>query len=446
MAFDRRFALGLALRLALLVATLAGLALAIATPGLAAARIVAGALALGAAWALWHYVQRTNLEVARFVEAVRFGDLSANFARPDAGSGFETLGAALDGGIRALRDERARLSDESRFYQAIVDDLPVALLLVDPDGRIEPVGKVARRMFAAASGVRIEDYALFGESFAACLRTLAPGRRQLVQIEIGGAPQRAMLRAAAVHRLGGAHRVVTVQPIQDALNAVEVATQSDLIRVLTHEIMNSMTPVTSLARTAAGLMAEASSGDADAIADARAAVETLARRADGVMHFVESYRQISRTPQVRRRQFPAAPFAAELARLFAADHPPDQVRLDVDITPDTLTLDADPDLMAQVLINLLRNAAEATEGHAGAPQVVLRMAPSPGGGTRIEVEDNGPGIPEDQSREIFLPFYTTKAKGTGVGLSLARQVVLGHDGAISVARGELGGALFRLLI
>lgn len=446
MGFDRSFAVGLALRLALLIGALGATAAAFGTEGLVVARLVALALAAGAVWSLWRFVQRTNVEMARFVEAIRFGDLSASFARPGAGSGFEVLGAALDGGIRALREERARLSDESRFYQAIVDDLPVALLLVDPDGRIEPVGKVARRMFAAAPGVRIDDYRMFGDSFVAALETLAPGRRQLVQLETGGTPQRAMLRAAAVHRLGGAHRVVSVQPIQDALNAVEVATQSDLIRVLTHEIMNSMTPVTSLARTAAGLMAHADGGDPAAIADARAAVETLARRADGVMHFVESYRQISRTPQIRRRQFAAGPFAAELARLFAADHPPDRIALAVDVAPAALTIDADPDLLAQVLINLLRNAADATDGHAEAPQVVLRMALGPAGGTLIEVEDNGPGVPEAQAREIFLPFYTTKAKGTGVGLSLARQVVLGHDGAISVGRGGLGGALFRILV
>lgn len=446
MGFDRRFALGLALRLALLIAALAAAAAAFATPGLAAARIVALALAAAAAVGLWRYIQRTNMEVARFVEAIRFGDFSASFARPDAGSGFEALGEALDSGIRSLRQERSRLSDESRFYQAIVDDLPVALLLVDPDGRIEPVGKTARRLFGAVQGVRADDYAIFGDSFVSCLQALAPGRRQLVQLAIDGAPQRAMMRAAAVHRLGGQHRVITVQPIQDALNAVEVATQSDLIRVLTHEIMNSMTPVTSLARTASELMKQADAGDAEIIADARAAVDTLARRADGVMHFVETYRQISRTPQIRRHSFPAVPFAEELKRLFQAERPPARIAFSLDIAPDSLILDADPDLLAQVLINLLRNAAEAAEAHGGEPWVALRMTATHGAGVRIEVEDNGPGVPEERRSEIFLPFFTTKAKGTGVGLSFARQVVLGHDGAIGVERGTAGGALFRILL
>lgn len=445
--FRGQFALGLAWRMLLLLATLAAFAASVAAPNLGAARIIAAALVASAAVALWNYIQRTNHEVARFIEAIRFGDMSASFARPEAGSGFEALGEALDSGIRALRDERSRMADESRFYQAIVDDLPIALLLVDPEERVEAVGKTARRMFGALQGVRVDDYAQFGAGFAQCLRGLHPGQRQLVTMTLeGGQTQRALLRVAAVHRLGGSHRVITVQPIQEALNAVEIATQSDLVRVLTHEIMNSMTPVTSLARTAADLMAGADTGQDETIADARAAVETLARRADGVMHFVESYRQISRTPQVNRQVFVAASFADELRRLFQADWPAGRVDFALAVEPETMMLDADPDLLAQVLINLLRNGAEAAEAHTPEPRVAVRFEAARGGGATILVDDNGPGIPEPKRSEVFLPFFTTKAKGTGVGLSLARQVVLAHDGTIAVEDSALGGARFRIVL
>jgi nitrogen fixation/metabolism regulation signal transduction histidine kinase len=447
MGFKGRFALGLAWRMFLLLAMLAAFAASLANPNLGAARIIAAALVVAAAVGLWNYIQRTNVEVARFIEAIRFSDMSASFSRPEAGSGFEALGEALDTGIRALREERARLSDESRFYQAIVDDLPIALLLIDVEERVEPVGKTARRMFGALEGVRVDDYAQFGESFAQCLRGLQPGRRQLVTMTLeSGQTQRVLLRAAAVHRLGGSHRVITVQPIQEALNAVEIATQSDLVRVLTHEIMNSMTPVTSLARTAADLIASADRGDNADIADARAAVETLARRADGVMHFVESYRQISRTPQVNRQVFVASSFADELKRLFQADWPAMRVDFEIAVTPEGMVLDADPDLLAQVLINLLRNGAEAAEGRAEQPRVAVRFEAARGGGATILVDDNGPGIPEVKRSEVFLPFFTTKAKGTGVGLSLARQIVLAHDGTIGVEASPLGGARFRIIL
>jgi signal transduction histidine kinase len=294
--------------------------------------------------------------------------------------------------------------------------------------------------------VRIDDYRDYGDAFAKALAEAGVGRPRLVPLMIDAVPQTAMVSAASVHRLGGAVRVVAVQPIQGELNAVEIAAQSDLVRVLTHEIMNSITPVTSLAHSAAALIAEADTNSDPLIADARAAVETLARRADGVMHFVESYRQISRTPEVRRRVIELGPWAQELAALFRASDASPGVALNLSVTPPTLTMDADPDLMCQVLINLMRNAAEAASGHTPEPEVSLSFEFATGGRVQIEVADNGPGVPESLRQDVFLPFFTTKAKGTGVGLSLARQVVLAHRGSIGLAESPSGGALFRMLI
>ncbi|MFL6863723.1 MAG: sensor histidine kinase [Allosphingosinicella sp.] len=445
MAFRARFVLGLAWRAALLLAAAILFAGSLTLQGLVAARVIAAALCLWAVAELWRYIQRTNVEVARFLEAVRLGDLSQSFSG-GGGSGFGEIGRALDEGIRSLREERHRLTDAGRFYEAVLDDAPTPLLTVGGDGRVELTNKAARRLFVRHDGVRIDDFREYGEAFARALAEEGAARPRLVPLTLDAMPQTAVVSVAAVHRLGGMVRVVAVQPIQGELNAVEIAAQSDLVRVLTHEIMNSMTPVTSLAQTAAALMREADKGaDAD-VADARAAVETLARRADGVMHFVESYRQISRTPEVRRRVFEVLPWAHELEALFRAGDRAEGVALDVEVTPPSLTLDADPDLLCQVLINLVRNAAEAAHDHAEAPRVRLAFQRMAHGRVRIEVGDNGPGVPPELRQDVFLPFFTTKAKGTGVGLSLARQIVLAHRGSIALADSDWGGALFRILI
>ncbi|TFI59427.1 PAS domain-containing protein [Sphingomonas parva] len=446
MAFKARFLAGLAWRALLLLATAFAFVATIAMPGFGAARLLAGGLCAWALWALWRYIQRTNLELARYLEAVRLGDLSQSFSQRTGGSGFTEVGEALEQGIRRLREERHRHWDASRFYEAVLDDAPTALLTVDSEGRIELANKAARRLFIRHHGVRLEDFAAYGETFAQALIDDAIGRPRLVPLMLDAMPQTAMLSAALVHRLGGTVRVIAVQPIQGELNAVEIAAQSDLVRVLTHEIMNSITPVTSLARTAADLIAEIDTGSDPAISDARAAVETLARRADGVMHFVESYRQISRTPEVRRRLFAAAPWARELEALFRAGDVSQGVRLSLSVSPETLSIDVDPDLMCQVLINLLRNAAEAARGHSDSPHVDLSFSLIPGGRVQIEVGDNGPGVPDSLAQDVFLPFFTTKAKGTGVGLSLARQVVLAHRGSIGLDTSPSGGALFRIIV
>jgi signal transduction histidine kinase len=206
-----------------------------------------------------------------------------------------------------------------------------------------------------------------------------------------------------------------------------------------------MTPVVSLAGSAAQLMAGIESDD-PAISDARAAVETLARRAGGIMHFVESYRAFSSAPVIERRRFDARPWVDELRRLFEASAPARGVTLETIVEPTDLILDADPDLLAQVVINLLKNAAEATGAFAASPRITLSIGMLAGGRARLIVADNGPGIPPELADEIFLPFFTTKSAGTGVGLSLARRIMIAHGGSLALGEPRDGGASFELTI
>src|SRR5687768_2080456 len=282
MDFRSRFIAGLGWRAALLLGTIVLFVAALEVEGLGVARLIVAALFLWSLYELWRYIQRTNRELARFLEAVRLGDLSQSFAHRQQGSGFTEIGEALDQGIRALREERHRLTDASRFFEAVLDDAPTPLLTVDGDGRVELTNKAARRLFVRHKGVRIDDFREYGETFARTLAEENLGSPRLVPLTFDAVPQTAMVSVAAVHRLGGTVKVVAVQPIQGELNAIEIAAQSDLVRVLTHEIMNSMTPVTSLAHTAADLMAEVDKGSDPLVTDARAAVDTLSRRADGV--------------------------------------------------------------------------------------------------------------------------------------------------------------------
>ncbi len=442
-ALGRRFEFGLGLRIAVLLVAGAALAWAVTRPGLYATSLLAG-LATGAALAeLWLFLRRTNLAVARFVEALDHGDLTQGFGAPGSGGGFDALGASMDAAIVRMRQERASAQDESRYLAALVDDVPGPLISLDATGRLALVNKAARRLFTGG-GVRLADLAAHGSGFVDDVAALKPGERRQTQMLVAGVPTAALLSMAEVRQAGGtAMRIIAVQPIQQELDRAELAAQTDLVRVLTHEIMNSMTPVTSLSATAAALIAAADKGDDPAISDARAAIETVARRSEGVMHFVRTYRQLTRPPELRRRRVEIAALFAELQRLFHSDW--SALPLAVQVEPPALAVDADPDLLAQLLINLLRNAAEAVAGGA-APQVALAAAALKGGRIAIDVTDNGPGIAEDLRQDIFLPFFSTKAEGTGVGLSLARQIALAHDGALVCEPVAGGGTRFRLTL
>ncbi len=254
-----------------------------------------------------------------------------------------------------------------------------------------------------------------------------PGTRKITRLILDGVPQKAIFASAQVARLDQPVAVLSILPVQSELGALEVAAQADLVRVLTHEIMNSLTPVTSLARTGAELVASAAEGNAG-LGDAKTATETVARRAEGILRFVESYREFAQTPDIHRRQFKATPWGEEIMRLALANAADRQIDARIEVEPKTMNLNADPELLAQALLNLLRNSMRATADR-DEPIVVLALAREPNGHFRLEVRDNGPGIPDDRREDIFLPFYTTHKGGSGVGLSFARQVALAHGGS-----------------
>jgi signal transduction histidine kinase len=442
MGFRRRFEFGLAWRTLVLIFAIGLLMQALATPDLRAARLVAAFVAFAALASLWQFIRRTNFQVARFIESVRFEDYSQRFSDP-SGGGFDVLGDALDTALKSLQARHVQASGEARYLSAIVDDSPSALLSVDTDGRIELLNKAARQLFARQPLTRREDLSALGAEMAAAA-DLPPGTRKITRLMIDGIPHRAIFASAQVARLDGGVTILSILPVQSELGALEVAAQADLVRVLTHEIMNSLTPVTSLARTSAEMVASAEQQGAD-LGDVRIATETVARRAEGILRFVESYREFAQTPEVRRRNFLALPWAEELLRLALANADERHAGAALEISPDTLKLSADPELLAQALLNLLRNAFRVT-ADVEKPVVVLAMSRQAGGRYRIEVRDNGPGIPAERREDVFLPFYTTHKGGSGVGLSFARQVALAHGGSISAGDSPEGGASITLMI
>jgi nitrogen fixation/metabolism regulation signal transduction histidine kinase len=353
------------------------------------------------------------------------------------------LGDTLDTALKQLQARHMKESAEARYLSAILDDSPSALVTIDQDGRVELLNKAARQLFGQRPMSSVGDFDALGAELAAVVR-LPPGIRKVTRLMLDGVPHKAIFASAQVARLDQPVTVLSILPVQSELGALEVAAQADLVRVLTHEIMNSLTPVTSLARSSADMVAAAEQAGAD-VGDARQAAETVARRAEGILRFVESYREFAQTPEVHRRSFKAGPWAEEILRLAMASAGERQVEGRVEVKPKSLSLTADPELLAHAVLNLLRNGIRATNDSA-APAVSLTVQREPNGRFRIDVEDNGPGIPQDRREDIFLPFYTTHKGGSGVGLSFARQVALAHGGSIVALESAAGGADLRIVI
>lgn len=388
-------------------------------------------------------IQRTNLEVTRLVSALQHSDFSQTFraATPDAG--FPELGVALDQLMSHQRKQMNDVRTQASHLASLIDHVPIPLLTIDSNDNVDLLNNAARRLFNRRHGRRLADFAVYGDSVVAELRKTVPTQTIRLSPPDDAASHMRMTQTQ-INRMGQQQRLVALQPIQSDLDATELALSRGLVRVLTHEIMNSLTPVTSLAKSAAAMsstLPKSNIGD-----DIRIAIETVERRAEGLMQFVGRYREITGSIELEREIFSLASSFHDLELLFRTEWSEEKLSLHIDIQPLDLQLNADRELLEQVVINLLRNAAQASIDFCASPIVSIRARTARSGGVLIDIEDNGPGIPESLRKDVFLPFFTTKAGGSGIGLSVARQVVLAHGGSIRIESSSTGGACLRIVL
>ncbi|WJG08832.1 HAMP domain-containing sensor histidine kinase [Aliiglaciecola sp. LCG003] len=245
-------------------------------------------------------------------------------------------------------------------------------------------------------------------------------------------------------------KLLSLQDIQNELDASQMQAWQDLVKVLTHEIMNSITPVASLAKTAVDLVADTKHkvGEKPEINshldDIASAVTTVARRSEGLMTFVGSYRKLTSLPEPNKISFKISEVFKQVVEIINQHSGLDKTKLSYHVEPSELKMEADRAMLEQILINLVKNAQQATY-RIDQPIITLSAGLNRRGNVVIEIADNGSGIDDEIKSKIFIPFFTTKKEGSGVGLALTRQVMNAHGGTVKVTASGTGGALFSLV-
>jgi len=445
----RRFSLFLAIRLIMIGMAIVATLWLFLQPGLHSATLLAVGLVAISAAELWWFISRTNREVSRFLDAARYADYSQRFSLDDIGAGFGELGDTFTAILERMYEQRADQEIEVRHLKALIDHIPIPLMTVHGDDSITLQNNASRRLFGAAHVTQMADLRQFGSGFHDAVAEAVPGRRELVTFTVDGVEYHLTLATSENIVAGESNRLVSLQDIQSELNLTQAEAWQDLVRVLTHEIMNSITPVTSLATTASEVVDDVlqktgpDSDIAEDLTDLRDAVHTVARRSDSLMQFVHSYRQITRLAPPEKKRLHIADMFDSVSRLAEAEWPGCESVLSVQVDPAELDVYADRDLLEPVVLNLLRNALQVTKDLEQV-RIELRGRLNRRGNVVIEVCDNGSGVPDDLAKKIFVPFFTTKEQGSGVGLALARQVMTAHGGFIRVGQNEGGGARFTL--
>ncbi|MGI9176171.1 MAG: sensor histidine kinase [Rhodothermales bacterium] len=445
--------------LSLLLAYLAGL-VGRTSPAAAVLLVGVGLLIAYVIASLVRYEERTAREVTRFLESVRYSDFAVAYSGDGRGPVFDELATAFSDVTDAFRRVRAESEARQRYLRSVVQHVGVALITFRDAGDVDFVNQATRRLLGIGRLRRVQDLAAVSPELAETLRTSAPGEQTLIKVQREDRTLQLAVRVSRFRLGDRAYALASLQDIGQALEEKEMEAWQQLTRVLTHEIMNSVAPIVSLAATAhrrltAPLASDpnvpspeaALASDAlpspEALRDVQEAVQIIEQRGEALMHFVDAYRSFTRIPTPQFEMIPVRLLLTRVARLFRTQMEDKGIACDVDVEPLDLRLTADPELVEQVLINLLLNAIQAVDGRPEA-RITLHARPNRRGIPVVQVTDNGLGIAPDVQERIFVPFFTTKADGSGIGLSLSRQILRLHGGTLRVRSKPGEGTTFAM--
>jgi nitrogen fixation/metabolism regulation signal transduction histidine kinase len=410
--------------------------------------VVCAVLAAAMLVELVRYVESVNRELTGFLSFVAHGDFSGSLPLAGKGKVFRELEDAyrlLAGKYRDLNLQRAA---NHRYLEALVEHVSIALVCLDGSGTVTLMNREAKTLFKTPHLASLRSFARIDPQLPEAIERLADGDRALLAVKHGDEALQLALFATEFDLPGGRYKLISFQNIRDELEQREIDYSQKLIKVLTHEIMNSVTPIISLTKLIGERLVDEKSGGlavqglpADEQQDLARGLASIQSRGSGLLNFVQSYSALTNLP---RPSFTTVDVAALLGRVQALMAPAlEGVQLEVQTAGANLSVRADAQQIEQVLINLVKNAAEALAGRDDG-RVVLRGARDDQGKVLIQVLDNGPGIDPKHVEDIFLPFFTTKRSGSGVGLSVSRQIMALNKGLLTVKTARGSGSEFTL--
>jgi nitrogen fixation/metabolism regulation signal transduction histidine kinase len=413
--------------------------------------IILGLLIVFQTYSLIVYVNRTNTKLSQFFDSIRFSDFSTSFSDKSLGKSFEKLSNSFNEVIDEFKKNRAEKEEHYNYLQTVVQHINIGIICYGSDGKVDMYNNAAKRLFKKNTLRNVNDLKNVKKELPEILIKLKAGDKLLLKIFTHDELKQLSLYATEFRMRGEDYVLVAFHDIHAELEEKEIESWQKLIRVLTHEIMNSITPISSLASTVNDMLIDRSdekpelkkldNEDLDSIGHA---LNTIQNRSRGLLNFVDIYRNLTRIPKPNFRYFQVQEAFNRAEQLLKTKMENLNIQYNCKAYPDDLMLTADPDLLDQVIINLILNAMDAVKDKDSA-EVTLIAYNNQSNRTTIEVSDNGTGIKPDIIDKIFMPFFTSKKEGSGIGLSLSRQIMHLHKGSISVKSKLDKGTVFTLV-
>ena len=389
------------------------------------------------AYAIYRYILHSARAMAQFIWSVRYSEfLSSPAAHPNAPQTLpEELLTEMQDALKHYRSNLQKKESQLQYFQALANHIDMAVLVYAPDGQMEWINEAAKRLIHMEHPRTVDDLTEFHSNLPEKLRTLKEGDLSVWQIKEEEETVQLALSGMEFIIQGRKLLIAGMKNIHSALDSRETEAWQKLIRVLTHEIMNSITPIISLTELLTKY-ADSLEGDEETKTEMKQMLQTIGRRGNGLVRFMNSYREVSHLPHPLLKLYNAGELLKGVVQLMQNDT--DDLHLSLPNVP--LRLIADKEQIEQVLINLIRNARENE-----ATQITLSAGITPGNHLFLRVTDNGTGIDPEVQERIFIPFFTTKPTGSGIGLTISRQIMHQHHGSITVQSKVGEGSTFTLL-
>ena len=370
------------------------------------------------------------------LQEVIFDEVSASFKTTSLDPSALRLQKILNEAFNKVKQSRKEKDSEYQFFKNIVQHVGIGILTFKKDGAIQIINNAAKRLLRVDKVDRLSELRDVSDVLVEAFLKLKTGGRELVRLKNGDETVQLSIFVIELTLRGEEVKLISMSNIQSELEEKEMEAWQNLVRVLTHEIMNSVTPISSLASVVEEelhrkLQLADLTMNQDEAEDMHLSLQTISKRSEGLIKFVKEFRSLTHIPKPKLMQVAVKPLLDELAMLHKKELTDKNIAVSVSVQPETITMMADKTLIEQVLINLFKNAIQAFEEKPD-KKISLTAYLNEKGNIMISIKDNGTGIEPEALEKIFIPFFSTKKTGSGIGLSLSKQIMRQHEGSISV--------------
>ena len=383
------------------------------------------------------YLNTTNRNIRFFFDSVKNDDSSLSFSTDSHSRTDSELNRSMNRVNQQIKNLKIQNRSQEQYFQILLEHIPTGIISYNEKGFIMHANSSAKRLLSVDVLTHLQQIEHIDMKLYQAIKSIKPSERRLIALAIGAGEIQLSLKATSFRTIENDLIILSIEDIKNELDEKELESWMKLIRVMTHEIMNTITPITSLSESLSGIYyrdghpVQPVEVTDKTIATTLQGLNVIKEQGRGLKSFVESYRKLTRIPEPERKRFRVADLLGRLEVVYNTLDNSKKTQLNVSIKDNDLEIFADQNLISQVLINLVKNALEANENTPDG-KILIEADVDKNNRPMICVIDNGPGIPEENLDKIFIPFFTTRQKGSGIGLSISKQIMRVHGGNLKV--------------